>query len=272
MKVQHHIKQELLKRPVRIVVIGAGGTGSALVPRLMQIDHAMKATGHPGGLQVTVYDDDVVSESNIGRQGYFPCDIGQHKATVLVNRLNMGWGTTWQGIPKRITKDTYFDADIIVGCVDTRGARKAILSALQVHRESFYYIDSGNAEHTGQVLLGEVRKAKTKAYRLPHIGDLFPEMVNDALDARDDKPSCSVAESLRKQSLAINMTMAVEIFNLLWTLLHTGTLEYSGKFINLKTGSAVPIKLDTAVWERMGYIPEEPVTQAKKGKEPTVPA
>jgi len=264
MKVNHHINQVLIERAVRVVVVGVGGTGSALIPRLMQIHHAMKATGHPGGLHVTVFDDDDVSESNIGRQGYFPCDVGQNKAIVLINRLNMAWGTSWEAIPKRITTKTHFNADIVIGCVDTRKARKAILSALKGQEKGIYYIDSGNAEHTGQVLLGEVRTdTGNQYYRLPHIGDLFPEMVDDSLDAADDKPSCSVAESLRKQSLAINMMMAVEIFNLLWTLLHTGTLEYSGKFINLKSGSSVPIKMDTDVWARMGYIPKEP----KKEKE-----
>ncbi|MCU6502343.1 PRTRC system ThiF family protein [Rugamonas sp. A1-17] len=271
MKVKHIIDNELLKRPIRIAVIGAGGTGSALLPRLMQIHHAMKETGHPGGLEVVVYDDDVVSPSNIGRQGFFPCDVGQYKATVLVNRLNMGWGTSWKGLPKRITEDTYFDVDIVIGCVDSRGARKAILSALERHRTSFYYIDSGNGENTGQVLLGEVRKTRTEAYRLPHIGDLFPEMLNDKLDASDDMPSCSVAESLRKQSLAINMMMAVEILNLLWTLIHTGTLEYSGKFINLKSGTSVPIKTDTTVWERMGYVASKTTKRLETtGEEETV--
>lgn len=276
MKVTHHIQSDLLKRPVKVVLVGTGGTGSAVLPRLMQIHHAMKETGHPGGLDVIAYDDDIVSQSNIGRQGFYPCDIGQNKAIVLVNRLNMGWGTSWQAVPKRFSERTWTDADIVIGCVDTRKARKAILAALEgncVGQQKFYYIDSGNAEDTGQVLLGEVRRYDGKTIRLPNIADLFPEMVDASLDAVDDKPSCSVAESLRRQSLAVNMAMAVEVFNLLWTLLSTGTLEYSGKFINLKTGSSTPIKMDTAVWQRMGYVPTmSPPLAETKGEEPTVPA
>lgn len=260
MKVKHFLPSSFLNRPIKIIVVGAGGTGSALIPRLMQIDYALKSTGHSFGLQVEVYDDDEVSESNIGRQGFLPCDVGQKKALVLINRLNMGWNTQWKGYSQRVTERTNLAADFVIGCVDTRKARASILKALSSARSPTYYIDSGNAEYSGQVVIGEVLKRSGTKYRLPHIGDLFPEMVNASLDAADDKPSCSVAESLRKQSLAINMTMATEVLNILWTLLHTGQLNYSGRFIDLTNGTSAPIKLDTEVWKRMGYdaaLPEQ---------------
>lgn len=256
MKINHTIHPQLLKQAVKVVLVGAGGTGSALLPRLMQLHQAMLALGHPHGLDITVYDGDTVSPSNIGRQGFYPCDIGQNKASILVNRLNMGWGTSWKAVPRRITNGVSIRGDIIIGCVDTRGARATILNCIA--EESAYYLDGGNNENTGQVLLGEVGSSDfmQKKNRLPTVADIFPEMVDPTLDAADDRPSCSVADALRKQSLVINMAVATEMFNLLWTLLRTGGLKhYSGKFINLETGSGVPIKLDTVVWERMGYRP-----------------
>lgn len=256
MKVSHTIHRPLLNERVKVVVVGAGGTGSALMPRLMQLHFALMALGHPGGLHVTLYDDDTVSPANIGRQCFFPQDVGQRKATLIVNRLNQCWGTNWDAVPKKLKKSDKVNADIMIGCVDSRKGRAAIIGASSGYH--CYYIDAGNNENTGQVVIGELYQGNRKAIRLPHVADLFPDMVNADLDAKDDKPSCSVAEALEKQSLVINNTMANEIFNLLWMLFRNGKLNYSGKFVNLETGMARPIALDTEVWKRMGYeVPEQ---------------
>lgn len=251
MKITHSIHAPLLRNKVRVVVVGAGGTGSALMPRLMQLHFALMELGHPGGLEVTLYDDDIVSKANIGRQCFFPQDVGQYKSSLIVNRLNQCWGTNWQAVPKKVKKSDKINADIIIGCVDSRKGRAAIMGCVSSYH--CYYIDSGNSENSGQIVIGELVNQSRKAIRLPTMADLFPDMVNAALDAADDKPSCSVAEALAKQSLVINNTMANEIFNLLWMLFRNGKLNYSGKFVNLETGVARPIALDTEVWKRMGY-------------------
>jgi PRTRC genetic system ThiF family protein len=251
MKVEHVIHAPLLTKTVNVVVVGAGGTGSALMSRLMQLHFAMKELNHPGGLHVTLYDDDIVSPANIGRQCFFPQDVGQYKSTLIVNRLNHCWGTNWKAVPKKLKKSDSINADIIIGCVDSRKGRAAIIGAVNSYH--CYYIDSGNSENSGQVVIGELVKANRKAVRLPHVADFFPDMVDVKLDAEDDKPSCSVAKALEKQSLVINNTMANEVFNLMWMLFRNGKLTYSGKFVNLETGTARPIALDTKVWENMGY-------------------
>jgi hypothetical protein len=64
----------------------------------------------------------------------------------------------------------------------------------------------------------------------------------------------------------INNTMANEVFNLLWMLIRNGKLNYSGKFVNLESGNARPIALDTEVWKRMGYV--APVPKEKKKAAP----
>jgi sulfur-carrier protein adenylyltransferase/sulfurtransferase len=262
--VTHVIPAHMVERPWRIVVVGAGGTGSAVLPALARLHHAMVELGHPGGIECTVYDDDIVSPTNVGRQGFYPNDVGSYKASLIVNRLNMLMGTNWRAVTQRLTGRTaLFNVDLVIGCVDTRAARKAILDA--VGETPAYYLDCGNDTDRGQVVLGQTMprsKRKASPHRLPHVGELFPDLIDPSKDADDDAPSCSMAEALRKQSLVINSAIAVQAFNLLWTLFKTGSLKYSGVFVNLTTGRTNPIPIDTAVWARFGY--EAPRPKEKK--------
>ncbi|KDP85225.1 thiamine biosynthesis protein ThiF [Cupriavidus sp. SK-3] len=263
MTMTHHIPDSMLEYAWRVVVVGAGGTGSALLPNLARLHHAMLELGHPGGIECIVFDDDTVSETNVGRQGFYPNDVGQFKATLLVNRLNALMGTRWVAQTRRIASTDRLDCDLAVGCVDTRAARKAILGAVS-RGSGGYYLDCGNETDKGQVILGQV--GSKIAQRLPHVGDLFPDLVNPKGDKADTAPSCSMADALRKQSLVINQAIGVQAFNLLWTLFRTGTLKYSGVFVNLEAGRTNPLPVDPAAWARFGYEPKQlaPRKRAKK--------
>ena len=132
MRIEHTLPPDLLRhRAVRILVVGAGGTGSAIVMGLPYLDQAMRAWGHRYGLEVALMDADQVSETNCVRQPFSISDIGQNKATVLINRINLFWGTNWSAIPTHFHARS-FDRnqdrcpDLVFGCVDTRAARKAI--------------------------------------------------------------------------------------------------------------------------------------------------
>ncbi|MFM0077252.1 PRTRC system ThiF family protein [Paraburkholderia sediminicola] len=262
--ITHTIPQVMIQRAWKVVVVGAGGTGSAFLPSLARLHHAMVELGHPGGIECTVFDDDTVSETNVGRQGFYPNDVGQHKALLMVNRLNNLMGTRWNAEPRRVDSSVRLDADLVVGCVDSRRARHAIVQAAKRGRCS-YYLDCGNETDRGQVILGEFGKARHD--RLPHLGDLFPDLLNAKNDKGDDTPSCSMADALRKQSLVINQAISVQAFNLLWTLFRTGSLTYSAVFVNLATGRTNPIPIDPAAWARFGYeAPPAPVPKARKSR------
>ncbi|AOY97747.1 thiamine biosynthesis protein ThiF (plasmid) [Cupriavidus sp. USMAA2-4] len=250
----HQMPGDLATRAWRVVVVGAGGTGSALLPNLARLHHAMVELGHPGGIACTVFDDDTVSESNVGRQGFYPNDVGLHKAPLLVNRLNNLMGTRWEAQVRRIGSRDRLACDLVIGCVDTRAARKAILSSMEGSYGACYYLDCGNETDRGQVILGQVGKRMPQ--RLPHVGDLFPELMDPKGDATDTAPSCSMEEALRKQSLVINQAIAVQAYNLLWTLFRTGSLSYSGVFVNLSAGRVSPLNVDPEVWARFGYDPK----------------
>ena len=65
------IPSEWISKPLNILVIGAGGTGSAFLSECFQLDYLLrKVTNHQVHLNISVYDDDKVSESNVGGKGF----------------------------------------------------------------------------------------------------------------------------------------------------------------------------------------------------------
>jgi PRTRC genetic system ThiF family protein len=97
MRIEHILSLRAdARRPIRILVIGAGGTGSAITMGLPYLDQALRVWGRFAGLEVLLMDADTVSETNCIRQPFSVSDIGHNKATVLVNRINLFWGTSWR--------------------------------------------------------------------------------------------------------------------------------------------------------------------------------
>lgn len=78
--------------PITVNVIGAGGTGSKVLTALMEINESLIALGH-AGLQVRLWDDDIITTANLGRQRFFECETGLYKSVALINRINRCIGT-----------------------------------------------------------------------------------------------------------------------------------------------------------------------------------
>ena len=100
MKRVHYIDNYLIdpQHPVTVNLIGAGGTGSQVLTCLARLDVTLRALGHPG-LSVTLYDPDIVSGTNIGRQLFSDSDIGLNKAKCLITRVNNFFGNDWRAVP-----------------------------------------------------------------------------------------------------------------------------------------------------------------------------
>jgi PRTRC genetic system ThiF family protein len=258
MRIEHTIPSGLLEnRRVRVLVVGAGGTGSAVVMGLPYLDQAMRAWGHRGGLDVSVMDADVATETNCIRQPFSISDIGMNKATVLINRINMFWGTQWKAFPmhldKRIqTRGNESNPDIVIGCVDTRAARVAIESAVRTtFNMTMYWLDVGNNAASGQYVLGQPLNARNhrKAERLRTVSELYPEIV-DVEAGEDPLPSCSAIEALDRQEPFINQTLAASALAMLARLFRHGKLRHHGAFFNAATGHMSAIPIDPVLWRR----------------------
>lgn len=257
----HRIHPELLERQVRVLVVGCGGTGSAVVAGLPYLHQSLVAWGHPGGLHVTVIDGDAISPFNCIRQPFARSEIGHNKAVVLVNRLNLFWGLKWEALPAHLKPGTYISrnysgddlrAHIVIGCVDTRTARAAIRDAVSNWSTTSYAMDLGNNSDTGQFILGEPLNERNRRsrLRLRTAAELFPEICDSALDD-DNEPSCSAIAALERQGPFINSTLAQHALALLARLFRFGEISHHGAFINLVTGTTSVIRIDLACWKRM---------------------
>lgn len=258
---EHLIDAHLLDKRVGVHLVGVGGNGAQMATCLARLDIAMKALGHPYGLHVTAFDGDRVSEANVGRQLYSPADVGRFKAVVTLHRLNQFYGLDWSARPCRYEDAEYNSllgsrADLIVSCVDSRAARRAIHTRLfDGHGSTCYWLDLGNAEATAQVVLGEAprRWKACSVPRLPCVTELFPELLDESV-SDDNTASCSVRMSLATQGLFINDVAVRYAAQLLYELFSKGRLTQHGVLVNLDSKRSGPIDIDLAAWQRFGYV------------------
>lgn len=251
----HRIDPQLLERPIRVLVVGCGGNGSAIVSGLPYLHQALLAFDHPGGLSVTVIDPDIVSETNCVRQPFCRTEIGLSKAIALVHRINSFWGLNWRAMQTEIQNLAKgSEVDILIGCVDTRKARRAIDQWVRKSRV-LYWLDLGNSAASGQFVLGQPNNLfnRKKKDRLATVTELYPEIFASNNDD-DQQPACSAVEALTRQEPFINQNLAYEALAMLTQLLRHGSLGYRGGFCNLATGRVVPlpiakVRAQTAVGE-----------------------
>lgn len=262
----HTLPSKLIGKEIEIALVGCGGTGSRILTGLAELHVAMTALGHPG-FRVTVYDDDLISESNVGRQAFYMADVGLHKASVLTHRVNLAFGLDWTAVCERFGVNAFYQRfAIVIGAVDTRASRRAIHDIAQ-KTQIDYWLDHGNTGDTAQFILGEplsrLEKKWDRPERLPTITDLFPDILDEDVP-EDNAPSCSMADALEKQELFTNRMVADAGLNLLWRLFRHGQIDHHGGFLNLRTSRMAPLPCDKEAWQRFGYVVKKKRATRKK--------
>lgn len=164
--------------PNSVVLIGAGGTGSRLMPALSQLVRTCISKFNPQAwlqhLPIYVIDGDIVEEKNLLRQNFISKDVGQYKSVVVANRYSNAFqipiypssaflksdtvALTFSGDPNAFT----FNNSIVVLAVDSANARRDILQFIfgnknhglasqPVENRNIFVIDAGNEDAFGQV-------------------------------------------------------------------------------------------------------------------------
>lgn len=242
------------RHQVTVDLVGAGGTGSQMLQSLARMDYALYRLGHPG-LKVRVWDRDLVSESNIGRQLFSPADMGLPKSEVLVTRINAFYGLNWDAVSDFYPSGNINPYNIIITAVDSVKSRFDVERFLHERKniysgydetKPYYWMDFGNQTNSGQVVLGsigKIKQPKSKHQTVSHLKTVTELFDLTKVNEEDSGPSCSLAEALSRQDLFINSALCQMGSALLWKLFMEGCVSVNGLYLNLSTLMSSPIRL-----------------------------
>lgn len=222
--------------------------GGYVIPHLYRIGFAADRP-----VRILVCDGDVVEGKNLIRQNFVEQDIGRNKAQVMAERYSAAFGIECEYIPRfvedeeellRLTspdfvRNSYRDIPetqrvILLGCVDNNKSRRLCHSVFTKQRD-LIYIDSGNGEHTGQVVCG-VRQNGRTTYK--PVCSLYPDMLADE-DKFPSELSCAERSVSAPQSVTANLTAATAVVSFLYDLIIYGELKtryvtFSSRQINMR--------------------------------------
>ena len=216
-------------RPVKIVLLGAGGTGGYVIPHLYRIAFASKRP-----CRVIIADGDIVERNNLIRQNFAECDIGENKAAVMAERYAEVFGIETEYIPEYIEDEQrLYDLlnvlggynqpkpiGILIGAVDNNRSR-VMCSNVFSRLDDIIYIDSGNGEFSGQVVCGV--KMGGKVFSKP-IARVYPDILTDT-EKFPSELSCAENSISAPQTIAANLFASTAVAAMLYYLLIDGTLE-----------------------------------------------
>lgn len=247
---------------LRIIQVGAGGTGSFAALAIARLLYELREAGK--AVELLIVDPDVVERGNIPRSNFCAAEIGSFKAQSLAKRITLAWGFECNyanelfdaEVHLKQSASNYRDLAVIVGCVDNHLARREIHRAvekLQGYREdevpNIWWIDGGNGRSSGQVLIGSHSKRTKPDHHftgtsicksLPAPSVIHPDLLQPEEKAFVNPEVVSCPDRIRRgeQSLNINQRVAVEIGEMLTGMFLTRSLRRFATYFDLETGTS----------------------------------
>ena len=239
------------ERPVKIVMLGAGGTGGHIAPHIYRLLYALDRPA-----RFIICDGDIVERKNLVRQNFSEADLGMNKARVLAERYSRTFGMETEYVPNFVEtvdalmelirpgkwkRDQYDfhsmdEMVVLIGAVDNNRSRQVCHKAFSQSKE-LIYIDSGNSEYVGQVVCGVRRNGRT--VQKP-VGSVYPELMRDKGDKFPSELSCAEASQSDPQSMAANITAATAVVDMVYNILTHGECaakqtDFSTKTVRMQT-------------------------------------
>lgn len=258
-----------------IAIVGCGGTGSLVAEGLCRMLGDKEC-------RILLIDHDRVEPHNLYRQAFYEQDLGKFKAEALAERLSRLYGRqilycvypfSREAIDGIFVQKYYRSGldGILIGCVDNPQARKSIAKS---ERAWGWWIDAGNGENSGQVLIGNVGNAEHLkgafepeegvVYRLPMPTLQQPALLSPTPDSQSQDLDCAEAVDANIQGPVINQAMATLVLDFVGKLL-AGKLTWMGAYIDLETGTLRPVPADPETVARMVGVRVDMLVN-KKGK------
>ena len=232
---------------LRLVLVGCGGNGSWMAESIARLAYIYQLRGI--AVDVEFYDADTVETKNIPRQRFYPAELGINKAIALAARYNLRFGLRIAGVPahfKALERHDWYNTalTILVGCVDGHEGRQALHASLNQENPHRWWIDLGNHQTNGQVLIGshcdlnEVCNAftlKTLCTRLPSPGFLHPELLEPLQRSEQEEQNPQGCAQLDVQGLTVNQQVSAIATDYLHRLL-SGNLKRWATYFDQGTG------------------------------------
>lgn len=266
---------------LRLIQVGAGGTGSFTALAIARLMYELKESGKAA--ELLIVDPDRVESGNIPRSNFCAAEIGSFKAQTLAKRITLAWGLECQYANEPFDADVhlkqsasdYRSLTVLVGCVDNHLARQEMHRAveqLQGYQSNdapnIWWIDGGNGKASGQVLLGSfARRIKPEQHftgtsicrSLPAPSLVHPDLLEkekpQSKSEMSDRQSCPERIRIGEQSLNINQRVAVEIGEMLTAMFLTRSLKRFATYFDLETGTSrslycTPDHIESAVQKK----------------------
>jgi PRTRC genetic system ThiF family protein len=234
-----------------VVLVGCGGTGGFLAEALCRLLIGRRAA-------LYLVDHDRVEPHNVARQAFDGGDVGAFKAQVLAERLARRFGREvgYSVLPydRRLHAEVFATGSalrLLVGCVDTSAARRAIAETLEgdwgpwSRGTDVFWLDCGNGRNSGQVLLGNAPRvrqlrgafdrARGVCRALPAPSLQRPDLL-DAPPPRASQPDCAEAVADGSQGPTINQVIAAVAASFVERLL-AGTCAAMSAYVDMDDGT-----------------------------------
>lgn len=269
--------------PTNIFVVGCGGTGSRLIPPLVQFIRSItkehNPTGWLGSTNIILVDGDIVEQKNLLRQNFIVNDVNKNKAAVLALRYGKAYDMNVVAYPKFIeegmtpskfrtdlneTSGVIMEShmnDMVIMCVDSAKARRIVMKALAPISPSkrTVFIDAGNEDSFGQVRMftndilyahgvtspQELKDNFKKPERIAYTPEPFNYIPYDHAfyETLQDNPGLGSCADL-DQTLAINSLMAMLILSFVQNYYYNKVIDYNQVSIDIVAGATNYTKND----------------------------
>lgn len=214
---------------ISLIICGVGGTGSNLVPSLMQLLNSLQAN-----ITVTLIDGDLFEEKNMANQKLLPRDIGRAKSEVLCSRYKRVYPNLKLNFLDQYITDIeqlkpyvvnrgyrygirdYFP--VLVSCVDNNATRQLFHRLFYDENvKNLMYLDSGNGtdDMQGQIVTGLKQDGRVI---LKPVADMFPGILEDNDDIQSEV-GCAAINNEKPQNIATNILAATCLFSILNNLI-----------------------------------------------------
>ena len=230
-----------------IMVVGLGGTGSALALALAGLAYHARQKGV--GVKLTFVDHDLIEPQNVGRQQFCPAEASGNiaKATSLALRLNAAYGldiTAWPIRFQASLASEWFShqrqtANLLIGCVDTHIGRQEMAKAVTYYHSGCWSLDCGNAYSNGQILIGNTTQLNAIHFDRLGLCTGFPSpylqepTLLEPEEEVDATLSCADLTLRDEQSLMINRLTAAIAAQYVTDFVLQRQVPQLGTFFNL---------------------------------------